>query len=98
MVSVTVPVEDSFRVRLKAFLWVNWSEVGREESLKKEIFDRYIKTGKLSDEDWKFCEEIDWYPVDELPLKEEFKKELESAKKEKPLRYSSVDEFFKAIK
>jgi len=98
MVSLTVPLDKPFKERLESFPWVNWSEVGREEALKKEIFDRYIKTGKLSDEDWKFCERIDWHPVDWLPLKKEFKKELEKRKKEKPLRYSSIDEFFKAIK
>ncbi|MEA3378373.1 MAG: hypothetical protein U9Q69_01915 [Nanoarchaeota archaeon] len=85
MVSISIPVEDSFKEGLDFFPWVNWSEVGREESRKKEIFDKYVKTGKVSDEDWKFCEKIDWHPVDELPLREEFIKELEEARKEKPI-------------
>ena len=41
------------------------------DELKKDIFERYVKTGELSDEDGIFCERIDWHPVDELPLKDE---------------------------
>ncbi len=95
---ITVPLEAEFRERLSRFFWVNWSEVGREEVLKREIFDRYIKTGTLSDKDWKFCEEIDWHPVDWLPVREEFVKRLEKARKETPIRFNSVDEFFETIK
>ena len=46
----------------------------------------------------KFCERIDWHPVDELPLKEEFKKEIERRKKEKSIKLKSVSEIFKDIK
>jgi len=77
------------------FLWVNWSEVGREEMLKREIFERYIKTRKLSKEDEEFCEKIDWHPVDELPLKESFIRELEKAKREPSGKSMSIDEFSK---
>ena len=66
--------------------------------MKKLIFEDYIKTGNLTDEEWELCKKIDWHPVDEFPLKEEFIKRLESAKKEKPFRYKSVDEFFEKIK
>jgi hypothetical protein len=69
-----------------------------DELKKKEIFERYIKTGELSDEDWMFCERIDWHPVDELPLKEEFVKRLKEARKETPIRFNFVDEFFETIK
>lgn len=81
MASITLPVSDQFKDQLKKFSWINWSEIAREETMKKIIFENYIKTGKLSDEDWAFCEKIDWHPVDELPLKEEFKKEMEKRKK-----------------
>ena len=54
----------------------------REKLMKREIFDKYIKTKKISKEDEKFCEEIDWHPVDELPLKEEYVKKLKKIEKE----------------
>ena len=62
---------------------MNWSEVAREEILKKEIFETYIKTGKISKEDLEFCNKMDWHPVDELALKEEFVKELKKIRKTK---------------
>lgn len=82
MVSVTVPVDDELKKDIERFSWVNWSDVAREELLKKEIFESYIKTGELSDEDEGFCEEMDWHPVDELELKEEFVKRLKKKSKE----------------
>jgi len=51
MVSIIMPIEDKFKERLNLFSWINWSEVAREESLKKEIFEKYIKDKKLSKDD-----------------------------------------------
>ena len=93
MASVTLSVKD--KSVLKEFSWVNWSEIAREEAMKKLIFERYMKTKELSDEDWEFCEKIDWHPVDELPLKEEHMKEMEKRRKGPFLRFKSVDEIFK---
>lgn len=97
MASLTLSVSDEFKNQLKQFLWVNWSEIAREEAMKKLIFENYIKTGSITDEEWEFCERIDWHPVDELPLKEDFKKELERRKKEKSIKLKSVSELFKSI-
>jgi len=93
MPSIVVSMEDESKKRLDRFPWVNWSEVSREEALKREIFETYIKTGKLSDKDMAFCDKIDWHPVDELPLKEEFVKELEKARNEpsKPMTVKELD-------
>ena len=98
MASLTLSVSDEFKNQLKAFMWVNWSEIAREETMKKLIFENYIKTGSITDEEWEFCEKIDWHPVDELPLKEDFKKELERRRKEKSIKLKSVSEIFKNIK
>ena len=95
MTSLTLSVADEFKNKLKVFMWVNWSEIAREEAIKKLIFENYIKTGSITDEEWKFCEKTDWHPVDELPLKEEFKKELERRKKEKSIKIKSVSDIFK---
>ena len=98
MASLTLSVSDEFKNQLKKFMWVNWSEIAREETMKKLIFENYIKTGSVSDEEWKFCEKIDWHPVDELPLKEEFIKKLNKIKKGKFKKYNSVEKFFAKIR
>ncbi len=94
MVSITVPIEDSLHSEIERFSWVNWSDVVREKLMKREIFEIYVKTGTISDEDWEFCEKIDWHPVDELPLKDEFIKELKAAKRERSIRLKSSADIF----
>lgn len=95
MASLTLSVTEEMKSELKSFVWVNWSEIAREEAIKKLIFENYLKTGTLSGEEWEFCEKMDWHPADELPLKEEFKKELERRRKEKPIKIRSVGDMFK---
>lgn len=94
MVSITLSVADRLKAALRHFSWVNWSEIAREEVRKKEIFEEYINTRKLSDENWRFCEQIDWHPVDELPLKKEFVEELKERKKGPFIKLKSVDDIF----
>ncbi|MEA3514676.1 MAG: hypothetical protein U9R34_04320 [Nanoarchaeota archaeon] len=95
MVSITVPLDDKLFVKLKQFSWVNWSEVAREKLMKREIFDKYIKTKKISKEDERFCEEIDWHPVDELPLKKEFIERLKKAQSRPDGKSMTPEEFNK---
>ena len=97
MASLTLSVSDEFKSQLKEFLWVNWSEIAREEAMKKLIFENYIKIGSISDEEWEFCDKINWHPVDELPLKEEFVKKMKGIKKEKGIKFQSVAELRKII-
>jgi len=99
MASLTLSVSEEFKSQLKNFMWVNWSEIAREEAMKKLIFENYLKIGSITDKEWEFCEKIDWHPVDELPLKEEFIEKLKKIKKKKSFkRYSSVEEFFSKIR
>jgi len=97
MACITVPLKESFRQRISKFSWVNWSDVGREETLKKDIFDRFIKTGTISDEDQKFCDKIDWYPIDELPLRKEYVKKIKKIEKgphSKAMTPKELDKWF----
>jgi len=98
MVSITMPISNELKSELKRFSWVNWSEISKEEARKKLIFEKFMKTRKVSDEDNKFCEGIDWHPVDELPLKPSYVKKLQKARKEKSIKFNSIDELFKHIK
>ena len=97
MVSVTISLDNELKAKVERFLWVNWSEVGREEALKKEIFERFIKTGALLDADQEFCDKIGWYPIDWLPLREEFIEELKKARKE-PSERMTLGELDKLMK
>ena len=81
MACITVSVEKPFKERLARFPWVNWSKIGREELLKRYLFGKYMKTGRITKEEEEFCEKIDWHPVDEFPLKEEFIKKLKKVEK-----------------
>lgn len=70
-------------------------ESERIEVLKKRIFDEFMKTGKLSESDQEFCDSIDWYPVDELPLKEEIVEELKRARSKPVGKAMTLEEFNK---
>ena len=97
MASLTLSVSEGLKSSLKSLQWVNWSEVAREEATKKLIFENYLKTGELTDEEWAFCEKIDWHPADELPLKNEFVKEMEKRRKEKGIKFKNMAELRKII-
>ena len=94
MVSITIPLDDKLFDEIARFPWVNWSEVAREALLKREIFERYIKTGTVTDEDWVFCEKIDWHPVDDLPLKDDVAADIRKAKGESSIKLRSVADVF----
>ena len=98
MTSLTLSLSEELRNKIKELIWINWSEIAREEATKKVIFENYIKTKTLTDEEWKFCEKIDWHPVDELPLREEFINKMKEIKKGKFKKYNTVDELFAKIK
>jgi len=99
MTSLTLSIEEDFKNELKTLSYINWSEIAREESRKKVIFEKYIKTKKVSNKDWTFCEKIDWHPVDELPFKESYIRESRklSENTTNSIKYNSVDEFINDI-
>ncbi len=81
MASLTFVLDKQLKSDMEHFSWVNWSEVNREELNKKRIFEEFIRTGKLSKEDEKFCERISWYPIDEMEVKEEYIEKLKKIMK-----------------
>jgi len=100
MACITISIDKTFKERLARFPWVNWSEIGREELLKRYLYEKYIKSGKLTKNEEKFCEEIDWHPVDELPLQQEFAKKLSATRKgshSKPMKPERVKQWFKEL-
>jgi len=100
MACITVSVEKPFKDRLARFPWVNWSKIGREELLKRYLFGKYMKTGRITKEEEDFCEKIDWHPVDEFPLKEEFIKKLKKVEKgshSKPMKPEELKKWFEEL-
>jgi hypothetical protein len=95
MVSLTLSVTEDFKKEISALSWVNWSEIAREEAMKKLISENFIRTGKISDDEWKFCESIDWHPVDEFPLKKEYIRKLSVISRQKHKKLKSFSEIFK---
>jgi hypothetical protein len=100
MACITISVDKTFKERLSRFSWINWSEIGREELLKRYLFEKYMKTGELSKDEEKLCEYIDWHPVDELPIQQEFVKKLFAIRKgshSKPMKPEQVKQLFKEL-
>ncbi|MFA6073115.1 MAG: hypothetical protein WC758_03310 [Candidatus Woesearchaeota archaeon] len=95
MVSITLNVSEEFKTQINNLKWVNWSEIAREEIQKKLIFENFLKTGKITIEEKKFCDKIDWHPVDELPLKEEFIRKINEIQKQKPIKIKQTSELFR---
>ncbi len=100
MACITISVDKTFKERLSRFSWINWSEIGREELLKRYLFEKYMKTGELAKDEEKFCESIDWHPVDELPINKEFVKKLGEIRKgtySKPIKSDQLKQWFKEL-
>lgn len=95
MASLTLAVSEEFKNQLKSYPWVNWSEIARIETMKRLIFEDYMKTGEITKEEWEFCEKIDWHPVDELPLKEKFVKEMKKRSKGRFIKVNNINQLFK---
>lgn len=62
--------------------------------MKRDIIERYKQTGAITDEDWEFCNKIDWHPADELPLKEEFVESIRKARSEHSVKLKSFSGIF----
>ena len=58
MVSVSFTIADELKAKMNKFPWINWSEVSREEAIKREMlhedfeeFNRIVSKSKLTEED-----------------------------------------------
>ena len=64
---------------------------------KLRIYKKYVNNKNLTKEENEFCDKIDWHPVDELPIREEFVKKMKKIGKGKYHKYSSIKELRKDI-
>jgi len=95
MASLTFALDKQLKSDMEHFSWVNWSEVNREELNKKRIFEEFIKTGTLSSEDQEFCDKINWDPIDELEVREEYVKKIKGIVKGPHSGPKTLEEFNK---
>ena len=58
MVSMSFTIQDELKAEMEKFPWINWSEVAREEYIKRENlhegfeeFNRIVSKSKLTEED-----------------------------------------------
>ena len=58
MVSMSFTILDELKAKMEKFPWINWSEVAREETIKREKlhedfeeFNRIVSKSKLTEED-----------------------------------------------
>ena len=61
--------------------------------MKRDIFERFTKTGEFTEEDREFCDKISWFPIDELEVKEEYVEKLKAKSKESEGKSMSIEEF-----
>ena len=90
-------MKEEFKVDPKLLLDPEFLAKAVIKLMKRDIFVRYKQTGEITDEDWEFCEKIDWHPVDELPLREEYVKKLKQIEKgphSKAMTLEELDKWF----
>lgn len=92
MACITISVDQSLHQRLARFPWINWSEIGREALMKRYLFEKFLQTGNLTKEEEKFCHSIDWHPVDELPLQQDYIKKIQQIRKNKHAKPMTKEE------
>ena len=58
MVNASLTVPNELKAKMDKFPWINWSEVAREEAIKREMlhedfeeFNRIVSKSKLTEED-----------------------------------------------
>ncbi|MBS3077026.1 hypothetical protein J4233_02020 [Candidatus Pacearchaeota archaeon] len=51
--------------------------------MKRDILERFMRNGEFTADDQEFCDKINWYPIDELELKEEYIEKLKAIEKGK---------------
>ena len=58
MANVSLTVPDKLKAKMDKFRWINWSEVAREEAIKREMlhedfeeFNKIVSKSKLTEKD-----------------------------------------------
>jgi len=88
--NLTLSIPKDIEETMKELPKIKWTVVARE-AIKEEainqrklvILDRYLRRKELTDKEYAFMDRIDWHPVDELELRDEYVKKLKRIEKQK---------------
>ncbi len=95
MSTLTIPIDDELYAKVQVLSWVRWSKVVQDGIRKRKILETYLREKSISEEDAAFCEDIDWHPVDELPIKQEFIAMLKKTDKGPVVAVKDVSDIFR---
>ncbi len=95
MSTLTIPIDDKLYDRVQSFSWVRWSKVVQDGIRKRKIREVYLREKSISEADVAFCEEVDWHPVDELPIRQEVIDKLKKSNKRSLAAVRNVSEAFR---
>ncbi len=80
---------------------IKWTEIARkairEEAIKLkklQLLSKYLDKKPISAEEWRLMDRIDWHPVDEIALRDDFARGVLGASREKARKISGVDGLF----
>jgi hypothetical protein len=97
---MTLSIPQKLEKEVRRRPYIKWTQIARDaikkeviELKQKEIFEKYTKKQPISKEEYAFMKEIDWHPVDELPIKESYAKKLKEIEKE-PTKKIALEELF----
>ena len=95
MSTLTIPIDDELYEKVRSLSWVRWSRVVQEGIRKRKILETYIRDKSISEADAAFCENMDWHPVDELPIKQHVIEDIRKAHKRSLIPVKDVSDIFR---
>ena len=101
--NITLSVSGELEKLIKEHPEIKWTELARQGMLseagklkKLELLRKFIDKEPISEEDFRWMDEHDWHPVDEMEFRPEFVKEsLRISKKGKFRKVKKVSDLFK---
>ncbi len=102
--NVTLSISGELEQVVKSHKHIKWTEIARAamrqeaEKLKKlEILQKYMEKKPLSEEEWRWMDNIDWHPVDEMEYKRQFIEEMKRLEKEPTIKVKNIKKFFEKL-
>ncbi|MFA4820465.1 MAG: hypothetical protein WC613_05935 [Candidatus Aenigmatarchaeota archaeon] len=99
--NITLSVSGELEKLVKEHPEIKWTELARKgmlseaKNLKKlSLLRKFVDKEPISEDDFKWMDEHDWHPVDEMKLKPEFVKDVQKRSKGKFRRIGGIKDLF----